>query len=183
MGGRAGRCLATAPSGSAGARLASGAVRGRGPRASPPVGPAAAAAVAAAVSGSRPWPSAPGAQPLRLALRPGPPTEGRPGPRQLQPRRVPLLGLAAPSQSPACSRSLVSSSCLGRRERARARSGGGGGMRGRGARAPEKARGWVRAGAAGSWESRRGKRGAGPGWQRAVEPLAPGDACVRWQVV
>lgn len=164
------------PRGGAGARLASGAVRGRGPRASPPAGPAAVFAV----SGSRPWPSAPGAQPPRLAPRPGPPTEGRPGPRQLQPLRVPLLGLATPFQSLTRSRSLVSSFCPGRRERARARSGGGGGVRGWGARAPKKTRGWVRARAAGGRESRRGKLGAGPRRQRALVPLAPDDACIRW---
>lgn len=88
MGGRAGRCLATAPPPQEARERAcppgpSGAVRGRGPHGSPPAGPAAAAAFAAVVSSSRPWPSAPGVQPLGLATWPGPPTERRPGPRQL----------------------------------------------------------------------------------------------------
>lgn len=75
MGGRAGRCLATAPQEARGGRRTAGGVRGRGPRASPPAGPAAAAA--AASSGSRPWPPAPGAWPSRSAPRSGRPTGGR----------------------------------------------------------------------------------------------------------
>lgn len=164
MGGRAGRCLATPPPGGAGARLASGAFRGRGPRASPPAGPAAAAAV----SGSRPWPSAPGAQPPRLAPRPGPPTEGRPGPRQLQPLRVPLLGLAGPFQTLTRSRSLVSSFCLGRRERARAPAAAAGEVCGDGAHARGRRLG------AGCGRERRGAARVGAGsWGRGLGGKGP----------
>jgi hypothetical protein len=152
------------PPGGAGARLAARAVRGRGPRASPPAGSAAAAAAAA--SGSRPWPPVPGAQPLSSAPRSGPPTAGGGGaaaaPARGQARArspaSPGPALGAPgARSLARSRPAVSSSCLGRRARARARSCGGGGVRGPGARARGEGSG------AGCGRELRGAAGVGVG--------------------
>lgn len=164
MGGRAGRCLATAPQPQEARERAyppgpSGALRGRGPHRSPPAGPAAAAAFAAAVSSSRPWPSAPGAQPLLGDVaRPADREAARPT------QAVAAQGPASPAhdalsepgpQPVACLQLLPGTPGT----RARARSNSGGGVRRRGARAWEKQRLGASGSGRGPQESAQGAEG------------------------